>query len=146
MYVVDKPLKLREVMTKMSVSVPTVFQISYRSIKEHKIKSFGNIKQPVQKKKKMPWCHHASPSTTQILFPCLQFDVHVQWFTLAVDSCDARCLLQPAINCLVWHWVSMILSAHWYMVRYIKHTRMHKLRCMQTHTRTTHTDRAYMGC
>lgn len=52
MYVVDKPLKLREVMTKMSVSVPTVFQISYRSIKEHKIKSFGNIKQPVQKKKK----------------------------------------------------------------------------------------------
>lgn len=84
----------------------------------------------------MPWCHHASPSTTQILFPCLQFDVHVQWFTLAVDSCDARCLLQPAINCLVWHWVSMILSAHWYMVRYIKHTRMHKLRCMQTHTHT----------
>lgn len=59
MYVVDKPLKLREVMTKMSVSVPTVFQISYRSIKEHKIKSFGNIKQPVQKKKKnalMPSC------------------------------------------------------------------------------------------
>lgn len=59
MYVVDKPLKLREVMTKiMSVSVPTVFQISYRSIKEqHKIKSFGNIKQPVQKKNAlMPSC------------------------------------------------------------------------------------------
>lgn len=53
MYVVDKPLKLREVMTKpVSVSISTMFQISYRSVKEqHKIKSFGNIKQPVEKKK-----------------------------------------------------------------------------------------------
>lgn len=59
MYVVDKPLKLREVMTKpVSVSISTMFQISYRSVKEqHKIKSFGNIKQPVEKKNAlMPSC------------------------------------------------------------------------------------------
>lgn len=61
MYVVDKPLKLREVMTTpVSVSISTMFQISYRSVKEQhkkKKKSFGNIKQPVEKKNAlMPSC------------------------------------------------------------------------------------------
>lgn len=57
-------------------------------------------------------------------FPCshsdISVDVHVQWFTSAVDKHEARCLLQPAINCLVWHWVSMSLSTDAHIARYIK--------------------------
>lgn len=69
-------------------------------------------------------------------FPCLQSDiwadVHVQWFTSAADKRDARCLLQPAISCLVWHWVFMIVSTGAHILRYIKHT--HTRAQTQTHT------------
>lgn len=78
------------------------------------------------------------PFTSQILFAVPSFwHFSVQWFTSAVDKRDARCLLQPAINCLVWHWVSMILSTGAHIARYIKHTHMHKL---TTHAHTHHTE------
>lgn len=58
MYVVDKPSKLREVMTKtVRVSVPTVFQISYRSIKEQQNKKFWKHQTASTKKNAlMPSC------------------------------------------------------------------------------------------
>ena len=67
------------------------------------------------------------PPFTADSFLCLDIwaDVHVQWLTSAVDKRDARCLLQPAISCQVWHWVSMILSTGAHIVRYIKHTHAH---------------------
>lgn len=58
---------------------------------------------------------------------------------LAVDERDARCLLQPAISCRVWHWVSMILSTSAHIARYIKHTHNVRHMHMYTHTHTYRT-------
>lgn len=81
------------------------------------------------------WYFHPL-SVHRLSFPCLYFDISddvlVQRFTWAVDKRDARCLLQPAISCLAWHWVSMILTTWRTHIHYIIRSRMQA--CRRTHT------------